>query len=492
MAEGIGRVVVVGAGLGGLAAGIKLKQAGAAGLTILEKASAVGGTWRQNTYPGCACDVPVALYQYSFFPGFHWSHTFPRQPEMQAYAEMMADQGGLRPHLTLDNGAKAAAWDEGAKLWRVTDEAGTVHEAEALVVALGQLDRPKMPEIAGLASFSGQSFHAAAWDDSVDLKGKRVGVIGSAASAVQLIPEVAKLASHLTVFQRTPNWVGPRRDQAISMEEKMLMMTNPAMAVSLGQRQRDLIFDNADTFFWQAFSWSEAGRAAFTKIAMAHLESQVRDPVLKAKLTPDYPVGCTRFLFADDYYPALCRENVTLETGAIERVTGAGVQIAGGASHELDVLIYATGFETTGWKWSMDVTGTGGTRLADAWADGPEAYKGVTVSGFPNMFVLYGPNTNLGHNAITWMMERQIEYLIAALSGLSERGAKALDVRADAQRAFNEALQASLAGTAWADPKCSSWYKTSAGRITQNWGGNCASYGEVLKDIVWDDYQLLR
>lgn len=491
MAEGIGRVVVVGAGLGGLAAGIRLKQAGAAGLTILEKASAVGGTWRQNTYPGCACDVPVALYQYSFFPGFHWSHTFPRQPEMQVYAEMMADQGGLRPHLTLDNGAKAAAWDEAAKLWQVTDEAGTVHEAEALVVALGQLDRPKIPEIAGLESFSGPSFHAAAWDHSIDLKGKRVGVIGSAASAVQLIPEVAKVADHLTIFQRTPNWIGPRRDQAISMEEKMLLMTNPAMAVGLGQRQRDLIFDNADTFFWQAFSWSEAGRAAFTKIAMAHLESQVRDPVLRAKLTPDYPVGCTRFLFADDYYPALCRENVTLETGAIERVTEAGVQIAGGTSHELDVLIHATGFETTGWKWSMDVTGAGGTRLADVWADGPEAYKGVTVSGFPNMFVLYGPNTNLGHNAITWMMERQIDYLIAALSGLSERGAKALDVRADAQRAFNEALQASLADTAWADPKCSSWYKTSAGRITQNWGGNCASYGEALKDIVWDDYQLL-
>jgi cation diffusion facilitator CzcD-associated flavoprotein CzcO len=372
MAEGIGRVVVVGAGLGGLAAGIKLKQAGAAGLTILEKASAVGGTWRQNTYPGCACDVPVALYQYSFFPGFHWSHTFPRQPEMQAYCEMMAD-AGLREHLHLECAATQARWDADEACWQVTDRHGTVHAADTLVVALGQLDRPKLPGIPGRDTFAGPSWHAAAWNHGIDLAGKRVGVIGSAASAVQLIPEVARQAGHLTVFQRTPNWIGPRRDQAITVEDKMLMMTDPAMVMSLAQRQRDMIFDNADTFFWQAFAWTPQGREAFAALARRHLEAQVSDPELRAKLTPAYPVGCTRFLFADDFYPALCRpECYAGDRTRSMSVTGVRREhIADGAIHDLDVLIYATGFETTGWHWS---TGCDGywrhTRLADAWADG--------------------------------------------------------------------------------------------------------------------------
>ncbi|MCU0883055.1 MAG: NAD(P)/FAD-dependent oxidoreductase, partial [Hyphomonadaceae bacterium] len=363
---------------------------------------------------------------------------------------------------------------------------GCVHQADTLVVALGQLDRPQWPQIAGRESFAGASFHAARWDHSVDLAGKKVGVIGAAASAVQLIPEVAKVAGHLTVFQRTPNWIGPRRDQAISMEDKALMMTDPPMVMSLAQRQRDMIFDNADTFFWQAFSWTPQGRDAFAALARRHLAAQVADPALRAKLTPAYPVGCTRFLFSDDYYPALCRSNVTLETAPISQITTSGVTTSA-MHHDLDVLIHATGFETTGWHWSLDVIGAGGVRLADAWADGAQAWRGVMVAGFPNMTMLYGPNTNLGHNAITWMMERQIDWLLAARAGLAEREARVLDVDAGAQQVWNDRLQADLARTAWADPGCHSWYKTGTGRITQNWSGNCRDYGAVMSDVGWDD-----
>lgn len=484
------RVAIVGAGLGGLCAAIKLREAGLGEVAILEKADAVGGTWRQNTYPGCSCDVPVALYQFSFAPGMHWTHTFPSSAEVQAYAEQLADQFQLRPHLSLGEGVERAVWDPDRAVWVLTTSRGRTLAAPALIAALGQLDRPRIPDIAGLDSFAGPAFHSAAWRHDVDLSGKRVAVIGSAASAVQLIPEVAKVAGHLTVFQRTPNWIGPRRDARITDAEKALLMTDPAAAMDIGARQRQLIFDNAETFFWQAFSWTEEGRAAYRQIALDHLEAQVPDPVLRARLTPDYPVGCTRYLFADDYYPALTRPNVTLETGGIERIEPGGIRTVNGGFVEADVIVYATGFETTQWQWSMEVIGEGGVRLADAWAQGPDSYLGLTVAGFPNMFILYGPNTNLGHNSITFMLERQVEYAVQALCGLTARGARSMEVTRAAQDRFQARLQADLGRTTWADPACHSWYKNAAGRITQNWSQNCRAYQEAVRTVAWDDYAL--
>jgi cation diffusion facilitator CzcD-associated flavoprotein CzcO len=484
--------VIVGAGIGGICAAIRLREAGYDNILIFDRNAGVGGVWFENRYPGCACDVPIPLYQLSFAPGYAWNHTFPRAAEIQSYVEGVVDQFQLRPSLRLSEAVVSARWDETAKLWHIETDKGATLEAGVLVAAMGQLNRPAWPDLPGRDSFKGRSTHAARWDDTITLKNKRVGVIGSAASAVQLIPEVAKLAKHLTVFQRTPNWVVPRNDQAITDEQKALFMTAPQIALKLGAAQREAIWENADYFFWQAFEWTPEGRAAFTRQARDHLEAQVPDPDLRARLTPDYPIGCKRILITDDFYPALMRGNVDLVTVPIDAINAWGVKGDDGVQHDLDVLIYATGFETTGWHWSMDVTGEGGTRLNTLWADHPEAYLGTTVAGFPNLFVLYGPNTNLGHNSIIYMLECQVEYMIKALQAAEKVGAKALSPTQAAQDRFNADLQARLAKTVWADPHCISWYKNAQGRITQNWYGPTRDFAAAVQTVELGDYALVR
>lgn len=477
------RAVIIGAGLGGICAGVHLRRAGIDDFTIIERENEPGGTWRDNTYPGCACDVPVLLYQFSFAPSLQWRHVFPRAPEMKRYVNDVIDNFGLRSHLRGGDGAASARWDDQRCRWTVRTQQGAEFDTEAVIVALGQLNRPMLPEIEGRDSFAGPAFHSARWDHSVPLEGKRVGVIGCAASAVQLIPEVAKVAGHLTVFQRTPNWLLPRMDREISQEEMALLVTAPHVA----ELAREQIYQSADYLFWQAFSWTPEGRAAFTKQSTMHLEAQVPDPELRRKLTPNYPVGCKRVLYADDYYPALLRPNVALETGAIERITADGVQIRSGAHHALDVLVFATGFETTGWHWPFEVTGRAG-KLADAWKDGPEAYLGITTAGFPNFFMLYGPNTNLGHNSITFMLERQSEYIVQALGEMRQRTLSAMEPSREAQDRFNREVQQALAARTWADPSCNSWYKNAAGRNTQNWHSHTRDYAAATKTVNFDDY----
>ena len=483
-------VLIIGAGLGGLCAAIKLQEAGHT-FTSIEKMARVGGTWAQNTYPGVACDVPVALYQFSFAQSVNWSRAYPQGGEIQAYAEEITDRYQLRPHVKLDDEATRAVWDETAKTWTVTTASGASYTGDAVIGALGQLNRPNWPVIPGKDAFQGTITHSADWEHSIDMAGKRVGIIGCAASAVQIIPELAETLSELVVFQRSPNWVIPRRDIAMSAEEGALLGTDPELAMKIGAMNRQIIYEQADTFFWQAFKWTPEGRAAYHRIAMNQLESQVPDADLRAKLTPDYPIGCRRILISDDYFPALMKDNVTLETDGIETIDATGIQTAGGTHHELDAIAYATGFETTGWRWSVDVQGRDGAHLNEVWKDYPEAYLGITVSDFPNLFVLYGPNTNLGHNASTFMLERQVEYAVKALDGLGEAGKAAMVPTRAAQDRFNAQVQADLDKTVWADPACNSWYKNAHGKITQNWSSHTRDYAAAVAEVKLEDYELI-
>ena len=483
-------VIIIGAGLGGICAAIKLQEAGHS-FTMVEKLDRVGGTWAQNTYPGVACDVPVALYQFSFAQSVNWSRAYPQGGEIQAYADEITDRYQLRPHVKLNDEAMRAVWDEAAKSWTVTTASGASYSGDAVIGALGQLNRPNWPAIPGKDSFQGAITHSAEWDHSIEMKGKRVGIIGCAASAVQIIPELAAEADHLTVFQRSPNWVIPRNDVAMSAEEGALLGTDPELAMKIGALNRQIIYEQADMFFWQAFKWTPEGRAAYHKIAMDHLEKQVEDEALRAKLTPDYPIGCRRILISDDYLPAVAQDNVTLETDGIETIDASGIKTVSGTHHDLDVIAYATGFETTGWRWSVDVQGRDSKHLNEVWSDYPEAYLGITVADFPNLFVLYGPNTNLGHNAITFMLERQVEYAVKALDGLGEAGKAAMVPTKAAQDRFNAQVQADLEKTVWADPACNSWYKNEHGKITQNWSSHTRDYAAAVADVKLEDYELI-
>ena len=383
-----GHVVVVGGGLGGLLAAIKLKEAGY-DFTLLEKNNAVGGTWHENKYPGCSCDVPVALYQYSFAPSMVWTRGYPIADEVEAYANELVENFQLAPSIRLGDPARTAVWDENDKLWRVTTLSGETIEATAIVGALGQLNKPKWPTIDGLDKFAGPIMHTARWDRSQSWEGKRVGVIGTGASAVQLVPPMAQTAEHLTVFQRSPNYIVPRPDETITPEDKALMMTDPEAAMHVGALQRQLIFDVAERLTWKAIEWTPEGRAAVTVRALNHMEKTITDPVMRKALTPDYPIGCRRILTCDDYYEALARENTSLETTHIARIVEDGIELEDGRHVPLDFIALATGFSTSDWGWSVEFQGQDGTWLHEAWADVAKAYLGITVAGFPNFFMLY-------------------------------------------------------------------------------------------------------
>jgi cation diffusion facilitator CzcD-associated flavoprotein CzcO len=476
--------IVIGAGFGGLTAAIKLKEAGFERIVVLEKGDRIGGTWRDNTYPGACCDVPSRLYSLSFALNPEWSRAFSPQSEIRDYMERVAARHGVTDRFRFNTEVEKAAWDEAASLWRVTVKGGETLSAPVLVSGLGQLNKPGYAGIAGRDSFKGESWHSARWRHDVDLTGKTVGCIGAGASAIQYIPEIAKDAGKVIVFQRTPNYVVPRLDRAFSPFEKWLYRTFPA----IDRGQRWFIWKMMDLRF-EAFKLGTKQAEKFRTDALKYLDDVVKDPVLKAKLTPDYPIGCKRVLVSDDYYQALVRPNVELVDQAITTVTANGVQTADGVEHACDVLIYGTGFITTDFVTPVEIKGRKGKDLSEAWKDGAEAYLGVTVTGFPNLFMLYGPNTNLGHNSIIFMIEAQVDYLVKAMQALKSRGAKALEIKPDAFARFNTQLQKDLTETSWAG-SCSSWYKTASGKITNNWSGDTKTYRQMTAEPALEDYEL--
>ena len=471
------RIAIIGAGHSGICMGMQLKRAGIDDFVILEKGATLGGTWRDNTYPGASCDAPSFLYSFSFAQKTDWSRRFAWQSELLAYSVECAVQSGLLPHCRFEAEVTAASFDESRNLWRITLADGDIVEAQFLVTGVGQLHRPAVPAIAGRDAFAGPQFHSARWDHGVDLAGRRIAVIGNAASAVQFVPQVAPLASQLTIFQRSANWLMPRKDRLYSPRLHRWMGRWPWLArlrhqfqwFFFGEMQLTPLMKQVRVVQWLA-----------TIKSKMHLRRQVKDPALRAKLTPDYPIGAKRVLFNDDYYPTLNRRNVRLVTEGIERIEAGGVRTQAGELVAADVIIYATGFQATDFLAPMIITGAGGRSLRDEWRAGARAYLGVTVSGFPNLFMLYGPNTNLGHNSILVMIEAQVGYIIDAIRQLAARHARRLDVKREVMDEYNRWLQRDLARSVWAADK-QSWYKLADGTITNNWPHSTIRYRKLLR-----------
>ena len=478
-------VVIVGTGFAGIGMAIRLKQAGIHDFTILEKASGVGGTWRDNRYPGCACDVESHLYSFSFEPNPDWSREFAPQGEILAYLERCVERYGLRPHIRFDTAVTGATFDEAAGLWTIETSRGPL-TARAIVSASGGLSRPSVPDLPGLGTFAGKTFHSARWDDAYPLEGKTVGVVGTGASAIQIVPAVAPRVGRMHVFQRTPPWVIPKRDRAIPIEERARLRRAPLLQRLTRYRQYWL-----HELFGLGFVAEPRILRFAGKLAHGFLRQSVPDAALRERLTPRYTMGCKRILLSNDYYPALQRPNVELVTDAIREVTPTGVVTADGKERPLDVLVLATGFQAAEACAPFPVRGRGGRDLDDAWREGAEAYLGTTVAGFPNLFLIVGPNTGLGHSSMIFMIESQVAYILSALRAMRAGKLRLVDVRPEAQARYNQTLAARLARTVWSTGGCTSWYQTPDGKNTTLWPGFTFEFR--LRTRRWDpaDYEVM-
>jgi len=485
--DGYHKIVIIGSGFSGIGMGIALRRAGFTDFVILEKGADLGGTWRDNRYPGCACDVPSPLYSFSYELNPSWSRLFAPQPEIWRYLRDCAAKYGVDAHIRYDAQVEGMEWDDAARLWTVRTAAGDRYRTHAVVSGAGALHIPAYPdpEIAGMDRFGGSSFHSARWDNSAPLTGKRVAVIGTGASAIQFVPSVAEQASRLTVFQRTPPWIHPRPDVEIPVRVRDALRTVPGVARGL----RDIVYWALES---RALGFAVDPRlmAPLELLARKHLANQVADPALRSALTPDYTIGCKRILVSSDYYPALQRPNVELVTDGIREITPAGVIASDGASYEADVLIYATGFRVVDSATELNVTGRGGVKLADAWQDGVEAYHGITVAGFPNFFMLLGPNTGLGHTSVVFMIESQVQHVMSCLRILSREKASTIEVQEPALRRYNDGLQRRLRRAVWSAGGCRSWYLDDAGINRAIWPGFSFEYWARTRRAHRADYNV--
>jgi cation diffusion facilitator CzcD-associated flavoprotein CzcO len=479
------KIVIIGCGFSGIGMGIGLLKAGFDDFVILEKAADLGGTWRDNRYPGCACDVPSPLYSFSSELNPSWTRLFAPQQEIWDYLRACAAKYGIDSRIRYDSRVGSIEWDDTARLWTVRTASGDRYRAHAVVSGAGALHLPSFPQIPGIDSFDGTSFHSSRWDHSADLTGKRVAVIGTGASAIQLVPAVAGQAARLTVFQRTPPWVNPRADVPIPDRMRTALRTIPGAALGLRYG-----------VYWmlemQALGFAVDPRlmAPAARLARKHLERQVQDPGLRARLTPEYTIGCKRILLSSDYYPALQRPNVDLVTEPIAEIAPAGVMTADGALHHADVLIFATGFRVIDSADELHVSGRGGRKLTDAWAQGVEAYRGITVPGFPNFFMLLGPNTGLGHTSVVFMIECQVQHVLSCLRILSREKANTIEPKAPATRQYNDALQRRLRRAVWSAGGCRSWYLDEEGINRALWPGFSFEYWARTRRARRADYHV--
>ncbi|WP_328856235.1 NAD(P)/FAD-dependent oxidoreductase [Williamsia herbipolensis] len=476
-------VAIIGTGFAGLGMAATLRRAGHDDFVLFEAADDVGGCWRENTYPGAACDVPSHLYSFSFAPSATWSRRFAPQPEILDYLRSIADTFALRPHIRFRSRVAAATFDDTSASWTVRLDDGTETVHDVVVFACGQLSNPVIPAIEGAESFRGNLFHSARWDHDADLTGARVAVIGTGASAIQFVPRLAEQVGHLTLLQRSAPFVIPKADYAYPRWARSMFARVPAL-----QRLSR----------WLTWATLEPRSIGFTKIpallkivglrSRLHMRRQITDPATRAAVTPDHPIGCKRILISNDYLASLDRPNVTVTTTGIDRITPDGVRLANGSTVEADTIVYGTGFHATDFLRGITVTGAEGRDLHREWDDGAQAHLGVSVHGFPNMFLLYGPNTNLGHTSIILMLEAQMKYVVQAVEHLDAGRARAVQVRADVERRSNLALQSALSKTVW-EQGCTSWYRTASGRNTNNWPASTAHYIRVMRSLDESEFE---
>ena len=464
-------VAIVGGGLSGLAAAVQLVRSGVRSFTVVEQSDGVGGTWRDNVYPGAACDVPSHLYSFSFAPKTDWSRRFAEQPEILGYAEDLVERYHLGPHLRVGTTVTGALRDGSTGTWRLdlrTPEGAQELEVDTVIFACGQLNRPYVPDLEGGDTFAGPSFHSARWDHSVDLAGKRVAVIGSGASAIQFVPPVAEAAASTTIFQRSPNYVGPKKDRPYRTSTRHLLRRVGPLRTAY----RWWIYWSLEAR-WLAFRRDGLVGRRLQELFTSGIRDQVvNDKLSEAAVVPDYPIGCKRILITNDWYPTLLRPDVAVVDAPVDRVEPDAVVTTDGVRHPADVLVFGTGFATTDFLAHIPVTGEGGLQLSDAWAGGAHAYLGTAVAGFPDCYLLYGPNTNLGHNSILFMVERQLNLVLQAMAlqtrSLTTAGGASVAVTGGAYERDDLDTQRRMARTTWSG-SCTSWYKDAAGRITNNW-----------------------
>jgi cation diffusion facilitator CzcD-associated flavoprotein CzcO len=478
------RVAIVGSGFGGLGMAFAMKTRGI-DFTLFERSDDVGGTWRDNTYPGCQCDVPSHLYSFSFAPNPDWSRTYSTQPEIQEYLRRFARERELVPHVRLGTDVERAGWDGDARRWRLETNRGTF-EAEVLISANGALAEPFIPDLPGLDRFRGTAFHSARWDHAHDLRGRRVAVIGTGSSAVQFVPKIQPLVERLHLFQRTPAWILPHTDRPITGAERALYRRSP-----LAQRLlRSSIYWSREALVLALAR--DPGRTRILRaLAGAHLRRQVKDPELGAKLIPTFLPGCKRLLLSNDFYPAVASPNVELVTDPIREVTETGVVTADGSERPVDTIIFGTGFRVTDNPAAERIRGADGRTLAEAWREsGPVAYLGTTVAGFPNLFLVTGPNTGIGHTSLVLMIEAQMNYVADAVRTMADGGIAAVDVRPEAQAAFVREVEAGTKGSVWTAGGCRSWYLDPRGRNRTLWPDFTWRFGRRLRRFDPERYRL--
>ena len=479
------RIAIVGTGFSGLGTAIRLLQSGVDDFVLFERAGEVGGTWRDNTYPGAECDVMALLYSFSFAQNPNWSKTFGTRAELFDYLRELADRFKVRPHVRFHHEMLGAEWDETNRRWRVRTSQGD-YTAQILITGTGYLSDPVLPDLPGLSDFQGKLFHSSRWEHDYDLAGKRVAVIGTGASAVQFVPKIQPQVDRLDVYQRTPAWIGPKADKPTGKLKGWMLRSVPGyqnFRRNFNMRGREVL----------AFMMARPTVAGKTLGGMVskHLAKSVADPELRAKLTPEFTVGCKRMLFSNTYYPAIQQSNVDLVTDGIARVGPNSITTADGREREVDAIILGTGFRATDRPVAGLITGRGGQTLAQAWqAEGMTAHRGTTVAGFPNLFMMLGPNTTLGHSSQTVMIEAQIAYVLDAVKTMAERGITSVEVHADAQRAWTDSVQAKQQGTVWNAGNCQSWYLDAHGRNPSIWPTYTWKFRRETKRFDLANYQV--